>query len=145
MQWCSRKEYSRKDIFEKILSRGCSHADAEKIVNFLVEQKFVDEKRYTTAFVKDKMKFNKWGRVKTAYMLRMQGIDKDMISGVFSEIDENEYIEILTGELQKKMKNIRGNEFEVKGKLFRFATSRGFETDIVNQTILQLFSKKNKI
>ena len=140
LQLCSRREYCRKDICDRIVSWGCTPDKADELVNFLVEHKFVDERRYTEAYVKDKLRFNKWGRVKIAYMLRMQNIDKDMITDVFSEIDEAEYCESLSNELRKKHKSgLRGNEFEIKGKLFRFATSRGFEPEIVNEAINQLF------
>ena len=136
MQLCSRREYCRKDIYDKIISWGSSPDKAGEIVNFLVENKFVDDRRYTEAYVKDKLRFNKWGRVKIAYMLRMQNIDKKMIADVLSQIDENEYIEILIGELRKKNKSkMSGNAFELKGKLFRFATGRGFEAETINEAI----------
>ena len=141
MELCSRREYCRKDIFDKVLSWGCMSDEAREVVDYLVEHKFVDDRRYTEAYVKDKLRFNKWGRVKIAYMLRAQNIDRNVITDVFSEIDETEYNEILSGELQKKYKNIRGsNKFEIKGKLFRFATGRGFEPENVNQVISALFS-----
>jgi len=140
MQLCSRKEYCRKEIFEKLISWGCTSAEACEVVDFLVEQKFVDERRYTEAFVKDKLRFNKWGRVKIAYMLHAQNIDRKMALEVLSEIDETEYQQILASELQKKHRTIRGNLFEVKGKLFRFAAGRGFESELVNEAISQLLS-----
>ena len=139
MQWCSRREYCRKDISDKLLSWGCTTAEADEVVDFLVEQKFVDERRYTEAFVKDKLRFNKWGRVKIAYMLRFQNIDGNIVEEVLAEMDEEEYRQILLGELQKKFKTIRqGNDFEIRGKLFRFATGRGFESEIINEFIFKL-------
>ena len=132
MQWCSRRECCRKDVFNKAVSWGCTPAEAGELVDSLVEQKFVDERRYTEAFVKDKLRFNKWGRVKIAYMLRSQNIEKSTLMDVLSEIDETEYHQILMGELQKKHNTLRGvNNFEVKGKLFRFAANRGFEPEMV--------------
>ena len=145
MQWCSRKECCCKEIFDKAVSWGCTSADAHELVDFLVEQKFVDERRYTEAFVKDKLRFNKWGRVKMAYMLRMQNIDNEMITSILSEIDETEYQQILTDELQKKYRSIRkGNTFEISGKLFRFAVSRGFEAKIVNEEIFKMMKNDEK-
>ena len=138
MQWCSRREYCRKDVFDKAVSWGCTPVEAHEVVDFLVEQKFVDERRYTEAFVKDKLRFNKWGRSKIAYMLRMQHIDTNIIGAVLSEIDQAEYDKILTGELQKKCKSINGNAFEVKGKLFRFAAGRGFEPELVHDAISKI-------
>ena len=140
MHLCSRREYCSKDIFDKIISWGCAPAEARDIVDFLVEHNFVDDRRFTEAYVKDKLRFNKWGRVKIAYMLRAQNIDKNIVMDVLSEIDETEYNEILTGELQKKYRGMSGNQFEIKGKLFRFAISRGFESEIVNETISKLIS-----
>jgi len=143
MHWCSRKECCRKEMFDKAVLWGCTSAEACELVDFLVEQKFVDERRYTEAFVKDKLRFNKWGRVKIVYMLRIQNIDKDMIMDVLSGIDQTEYQQILIGELQKKIKTIRqGNFFEITGKLFRFAASRGFEPEMINEEIFKMMKKK---
>jgi regulatory protein len=139
MQWCSRKECCRKEIFDKAVSWGCSLAEAGELVAFLVEQKFVDERRYTEAYVKDKLQFNKWGRIKIAYMLRPLNIDNDIVVGVLSEIDETEYLKILTGELQKKHKTLHGNDaFETKEKLFRFGVNRGFEPEIISKIISKM-------
>ena len=139
MQLCSRKEYCRKEIFDKILSWGCTREDANEIVDYLVEGKFLDERRYTEAFVRDKLRFNKWGRMKISYMLRAKNVEKSLAMDVLSEIDETEYGEILIAELQKKHRTgLRGNDYEVKGKLFRFATSRGFEPEIVTDAISKL-------
>ena len=138
MQYCSRKECCRKEVFDKAVAWGCTPAQARELVDFLVEQKFVDERRYTEAFVKDKLRFNKWGRIKIAYMLRAQNIDRNTVMDVLSEIDQTEYCRLLTDELQKKCRTVRGNTFEVKGKLFRFAASRGFEPEITNEIISKM-------
>jgi len=127
MRLCSQREYCCSDIFDKAVSWGCTTAQAGELIDFLVEQKFLDDRRYTEAFVKDKLRFNKWGRVKIAYMLRAKKVDRNTVLEVLSEIDETDYKEILTAELQKKYRTLRGNVFEIKGKLFRFATGRGFE------------------
>ena len=138
MQWCSRRECCRKEMFDKAVSWGCTPDEARGLVDFLVEQKFVDERRYTEAFVRDKLRFNKWGRVKIAYMLRAQNIDRKTITDVLSEIDETEYDQLLMGELQKKHKTIRGSSIEIRGKLYRFAAGRGFEPEIIHETISKI-------
>ena len=135
MQWCSRRECCYRDMFDKAISWGCTSAEAREVVDFLVEQKFVDDRRYTEAFVRDKLRFNKWGRVKIAYMLRAQGIDKTIVQDILSQIDETEYNRILSDELHKKHRTLRGNAYEVRGKLFRFAASRGFEPEMIHEAI----------
>ena len=136
MQLCSRKECCRKEAFDKAVTWGCTPSEARQLVDFLVEQKFIDERRYTKAFVNDKLRINKWGRVKIACMLRSKNVDQEIISDVLSEIDEPEYQQLLTNELQKKYRTIRqGKTFEISGKLFRFAASRGFEPEMIGEEI----------
>jgi len=143
MQWCSRKECCCKEMFDKAASWGCTPAEARELVDLLIEQKFVDERRYTEAFVKDKIRFNKWGRVKIVYMLRLQNIDIELINEVLSKIDQTEYQQVLTDELQKKFKTIpQGNSFEITGKLFRFATGKGFEPEMIKEEIFKMMKKK---
>ena len=140
---CSRRECCRKEVFEKALSQGCSQTEADKIVETLVEQKFVDDRRYAEAFVRDKLRFNKWGKIKIVYILRSQDIDRKIIDDILSEIDYKQYKEILRHELEKKYKSgVQGSIYEIKGKLFRFATSKGFESYVVGEEISQLLSKK---
>ncbi len=133
---CSRREYCRKEMFEKAISWGCVPSDAQEVVDFLVKHGFIDDRRYAEAYVKDKWRFNKWGRIKLTYMLRGQGVgDADIRAGL-SAIGEDAYTELLADELKKKRKSIKSdNEAEIKGKLFRFAAGRGFESDIVAEII----------
>jgi len=146
LQLCSRRECCRKEIFDKALSWGCDSVEAQELVDYLVEQKFLDESRYTRAYVNDKLRFNKWGRVKIAYMLNMQKVDRNIIDDVLSEIDDNEYNEILTKELSKKMKNcLRDNDVTIRGKLFRFATGKGFEAENVTKAISNLMVAEKKM
>jgi regulatory protein len=138
MQCCSRREYCQKEMLDRIISWGCTSAEAREVVDSLVKEEFVDDRRYTEAYVKDKLRFNKWGRVKVSYMLRTQNIDKAIVTDVLSAIDEAEYNQMLIVELQKKRKTLRGSAFDIKGKLFRFAVGRGFEPDVINAAISEI-------
>ena len=123
-------------MYEKIIAWGCASEDAQTVIRSLNEQKFIDDRRYAEAYVKDKLRFNKWGRIKITYMLRTQGVDETVVREALAEIDELEYEQILADELQKKVKaNFSGNAFEMKAKLFRFAASRGFESDVINSVL----------
>ena len=46
------------------------------------------------AFVRDKYRFNQWGRVKISQALRMKKIPADVIAEGLEEIDEREYVEL---------------------------------------------------
>ena len=66
----------------------------------------------------------------------MKHIDKGIQQRVLEEIDSSEYVEILRQLLQQKRKTIRAtNDYEMNGKLMRFALQRGFTMDIIHQCI----------
>lgn len=62
--YCSVAERCLQDISKKLDATGLSEEAKENIKLRLVQEKFLDEKRFTRAFVNDKLRFNQWGRVK---------------------------------------------------------------------------------
>lgn len=135
MQWCARKECCRRDVYRKILEWQALDWEAREMVDWLTDQNFVNDRRYAEAYTNDKLRFNKHGRVKIAHQLRTKHIDKAVVADVLSKIDENQYLQTLVDELQKKHRTLQGDAFEIKGKLFRFAMSRGFEQEIIAEAI----------
>ncbi|MDR1672429.1 MAG: RecX family transcriptional regulator [Bacteroidales bacterium] len=136
MQACSRKEYGSSEMLKKILSWGCPPDDAPSVINELVANKYLDDCRYATAYVNDRFRFGKWGRAKIGYMLRMQGIEESVIRNALESIDADEYLRCLKEELRKKRNSIKtAQPAEMQAKLFRFAASRGFETEVIYRAL----------
>jgi regulatory protein len=107
-----------------------------RVINRLTEERYIDNERYARAFVKDKIRYNKWGRRKVQQALWMKRIDTDIQQRVLDEIDEKEYLDVLRPLLKQKRKSIKaGNDYELNQKLVRFALSRGFTFDIIRQCL----------
>jgi len=118
---------------------GMSEADAEKAMAWLVEQQFIDDRRFTKFYVRDKLKLNKWGRIKISYSLRQKKVDTKIIEDAIAQIDEEEYMEILVSLLQHKMKSVGElSDPKEKAKLLRFAAQRGFESELIYSTLSKL-------
>jgi regulatory protein len=125
---CSTSEQCLSDVEAKLKRYDLSEEERTRILQHLVEEKYIDDKRYAEAFVRDKYRFNKWGRIKIAQSLRMKGIDNGTVNEAMEIIDETEYLHILRELIKAKRKSIRGkSDYEVNGKLIRFAIGRGFE------------------
>lgn len=133
MALCSRKEYSETDIRGKLKFWGTSSEDIDSIVEQLIKEKFVDDLRFTIAFVRDKVRLNKWGRIKIRYMLSMDKVKHSMIDQALEEIDEEVYADALQELLQKKARKLKSesNPFTKRQKLIKFAQGRGFEIDLI--------------
>lgn len=133
---CSVSEQCLSDIEGKLANYDLPEEEKRRILRHLVEEKYVDDGRYATAFVRDKYRFNKWGRIKIAQGLRMKGIDNGTIAEAMTAIDEEEYMEILHGLIKAKRRSTKGkNDYEINGKLYRFATGRGFEYEAIKKCL----------
>ena len=133
---CSRQEQCSSHIREKLKLWKVKEEDMEKIIKRLTEEKFLDDRRYAGFYAKDKFRFNGWGRIKIAQMLRIKEIDEEFIAESLGHIDNEEYQEACTTLIRSKAGKLadpRG--YARKGKLYRFASGRGFEADIIYRAL----------
>ena len=134
---CARCEVSTGEAREKLRRWGIFPDDAEKIVDSLVDRRFIDDGRFALAFVRDKIRFSKWGRIKVAQKLREKGVGRDTIAEAMDEFDEDEYRTILSEVLAARME--RNPEliesYEGRTALFRFLLGRGFESSLAAAVI----------
>ncbi len=129
---CARQEKCTSEVIQKLKTLGVSQNNIDEIIDYLIDNNYIDLKRYCTSFVNDKLKFNKWGKNKIRYELRSKNIDSSIIEQAISQIDETEYKDLQISELTKKMKTIEdADKQKIYSKLFNFATSRGYSTDII--------------
>jgi regulatory protein len=136
---CSLKEYCIEDIRKKIAETGLTEEENKRIIDRLCAEKFIDDTRFVRAFTKDKLLFGKWGRIKIKYALLKKGISADLIESELQHIDEAEYRNRLEDLLRSKIKTLKGdNSQEIFSKLYRFASSRGFEHGLILSFIKKL-------
>lgn len=136
---CSRSEQAPADIRQKLLGWGLNANDASQVLTQLVEQGFIDEKRYARAFVNDRFAFNGWGKIKIAYQLRIKGIPAETAQEALALIDEQEYHDRLVELLRAKWRTVGDREPTAAiAAMMRFAASRGFETQLAYQCIKEV-------
>ena len=133
---CAQAEHCQQEMRDKMRRWGLDETVQNRIITRLVKERYVDDERYARAFVKDKIRYNKWGRRKVQQALWMKRIDADIQQQVLDEIDEKEYLDVLRPLLKQKRKSIKAeSDYELNQKLLRFALSRGFGFDIIRQCL----------
>lgn len=133
---CARSEHCQWEMLEKMRRWELDDAAQSRVMTRLVKERYVDDERYARAFVKDKVRYNKWGRRKVEQALWQKRIADDIRERVLDEVDEEEYLNVLRPLLKQKRKSIKaGNDYELNQKLVRFALGRGFTYDIIRQCI----------
>ena len=133
---CAQAEHCQQEMRDKMRRWELDETVQNRIIARLVKERYIDEERYARAFVKDKIRYNKWGRRKVQQALWLKHIDTDIQQRVLDEIGEKEYLDVLRPLLKQKRKGIKAaNDYELNQKLVRFALGRGFGFDIIRQCL----------
>lgn len=132
--YCAGAEHCNAEIRKKMEAWGVHPDYQEKAIARLNQEKYIDEQRFCRSFIHDKLRYNQWGRIKIAQALRQKDISTQLIRETLSEVDEEEYVQVLKKILQTKAKSIKAaSDYERNGKLIRFAIGRGFEMPYITR------------
>lgn len=133
---CAKAEHCTGEMLEKMRRWGVDDDVQARVMAYLIKGKYVDDERFCRLFVRDKIRFNGWGRRKVEQALYQKRIDKVVSGPILDAIDDSEYINVLCPLIRSKRKSIKAaNEYERNQKLMKFALSRGFEWNIIRQCI----------
>jgi len=139
-KYCSQGERCLFDVRQKIQAENLPKAEEKRIIERLLREKFVDERRFSRSFVHDKFHLNHWGRVKIAYELKSRGIPPEMVDEALETIDEDEYHTALADLLKNKKRSAKGrSQQDMYQKLVRFALAKGFESERISRLLKKMF------
>ena len=132
---CSRREYCSKDVLKKVMTAlDGDAAKAEEVVGKLVEERYVDDRRYAAAFARDKASIAGWGAAKIRYMLAAKGVDREIIASALEEIDVNRADARLEKLMENKARSLKDDP-QRRIKLLRFGVGRGYAYEEVSSMI----------
>ena len=126
---CASREMCTADILAKLVRMGVETEEQHNIIKSLTEDKFLDDSRYASAYVRDKSRLAGWGAIKIKYALRQKSISDQIISAALESIDKAGEIERLRKTVLLKFRSLPKEDEREKSlnKLVRFALSRGFD------------------
>ena len=141
-RYCANEEQCKTSVRKKLCDWGVSVDLSNKIVSKLVEQGFIDERRYARAYCASKLRHQKWGRLKVIYQLRSKQIPPKFITDALLEIPDDEYRDIMRHVADEKWATYSHSDplTKRKSKLNTFLASRGFEAPEI-QKLLQVYSE----
>lgn len=137
--WCASQERCLFDVEQKLNALPIEEQEKKEIIQKLTEEKYVDDTRYVSFYVKDKFKFNGWGKIKIQWQLKQKKVAAPIIADALDELDPEIYENKLWDLLTNKLKTIKGKDiWQTRAALLRFSQSRGFEYDLSNRIIHQI-------
>lgn len=128
---CSHSEQCESDIRKKLFNMGLSTKDQKEILEYLKEEKFVDNQRFANSFASDKARFANWGPFKIRTSLSLKKISFSLISEALAKIEPEIWHTSLMklAKSKSKLLNLNGSDNqENRVKLYRYLLGRGFSS-----------------
>ena len=138
-KYCAYQERCVKDVCDKMKTFDIPEVEKTKILEYLIDNRFVSDERFARSFVRGKINQSGWGLNKIRFHLMQKGIAKDTIDEALGQTDEETYRQRLIDILKVKAKTIKAeNGFEKKRKLAAYAIQKGFEGGLVWEVLKEL-------
>ena len=131
-KYCAYQERCVKDVRDKLKTFDIPEEEKAKILDYLLDNRFVNDERFAKSFVRGKVNQSGWGVNKIRFHLVQKGIAKDIIDEALEQTDEDLYRQRLIDILKTKCKTVKAEtDFEKKRKLAAYAMQKGFEGNLV--------------
>lgn len=138
-KYCAYQERCMKDVRDKLKTYDLPEEEKTKILDYLLDNRFVNDERFAKAFVRSKVNQSGWGMNKIRFHLMQKDIDKEIIDEALGLTDEEVYRQRLIDILKTKSKTVKAtNDFERKRKLAAYAMQKGFEGSLVWEVINEI-------
>ena len=135
---CARMEYCVSDIRRKALKAMEGDVEAAaRIVDALVRDRFVDDRRYAAAFAREKSALQGWGAVKIRFQLRGKGVSDEIIAEALREIDPEKAVSKLD-KLAAERYRLLKDDPQCRLKMLKALLSRGYDYDEVEAAVSRI-------
>lgn len=110
---------------------------ANKILDRLIAERYIDDRRFTHAYVRDRINNAHWGLLKIRRALTLKQISAAIINeAIDSELNDETYCENLAAALRTKARSMPSPiQSADRVRLIRFAASRGYEPSLIMQML----------
>lgn len=85
----SKRDYSKKELYLKLLSKYREKVVINSVVDRFVELGYIDDYDYAKAYINS----HSYGKKKMEFMLLQKGISKDLINEIYSALEGKKEIE----------------------------------------------------
>ncbi len=132
MRLCARAERSSGDAMRLMGTWGVPMQERGAVLQRLIKERFIDDRRYAEAFVREKINLSAWGEYKIRTALRRKGIADAIVAEALNAAPSARDTSRLAERLARKMKSMKyDTPYQLRTKLIRHGISLGFATDDV--------------
>lgn len=139
--YCAYQERAHQEVRTKAFGFGLRPAEVDEALSSLIQDNYLNEERYATAFAGGKFRAKQWGRVRISHELKQRRVGEYNIRMALQAIPEDEYQRVAAQVAAKKWKSIRGvgvTDLVRQAKTRAYLQARGFESNIISLAIRNL-------
>jgi regulatory protein len=136
--YCAYQERCHLEVTNKLNKLGIFGDELDEYVCYLIDENFLSETRFSEAYVRGKFNNNNWGKVKISRELKLRNISDWNITNALSQINSEDYNNKLRKLCLKIVELNDKSEFELKNKVVKNLSYKGWEVDLVIKTLNQL-------
>lgn len=121
------------EILKKLREWKISPDETGKILDRLIKERYVDDRRFAALYVRDRINNARWGLIKIRAAMRLKQLSQAIIEeAIEAEYSEERYFSNLAAALRAKARALSSPLTPTdRTKLIRFAASRGYEPDLI--------------
>lgn len=131
--FCAYQERCSNEVYNKLQTWDIPYNQRDLLLNFLMDENYVDDNRFTSSYIRSKFKLKKWGKLKIKMHLKQKGIPNGLIEDHLKTIPSDEYYSNLLKIVEKKLTSLNKGEhlLKKKQKVLQHAIYKGYEMNLI--------------
>ncbi len=132
--YCAIQERAVSEVTSKLYTWKVPEQLHQEIINYLIENNYIDHKRFATIFAQSKLRNNQWGKRKISYALQQKQINREDIEYGLQSIDDEDYFDVICKLIESKQRTTKGkNPQEIQYKVINYMMGKGFDIDLIKK------------
>lgn len=134
--WCAYQERSHHESKLKLVETGLNSEEIDEIIASLISENYLNEERFTNAFVSGKFRIKHWGKNKIKAELRRHNVPENMINKALAQINADEYILTLQKIIAKRIESSSSSNMQKQFfDVLKYCIAKGYENNLVNEVL----------
>ena len=126
------RDHTEQEIRQVLFRRGCPGEAIERVVEDLIAEGLVDDRRYSDRYIEDRRELDNWGHVRIALELERRGVAPGVIEEALAA-DGADELGTALALLEARIAAIAGDRD--RDRAWRLLVRRGYEPELAYSAV----------
>lgn len=127
----SQRDYSRHQVEDKLLKSGYDEETVDKVADFLVKRRYLDDRRFAEALLKRKQ--GKSGTNRIAMELRAKGVDQELAAQALAQFSQDDELEAARTQALRYLASKALEPGDAYRRTIAFLARRGYPYEVAKK------------